>query len=55
MEMAKYVTPSYEKLDNPESKGQFFVRLAYGVVGSYMDTKQMTTREVIEEFYRRMV
>lgn len=51
--MAKYVTPSYEKLDNPESKGQFFVRLAYGVVGSYMDTKQMTTREVIEEFLQK--
>jgi hypothetical protein len=49
----KYVTPSYEKLENPESKGQFFVRLAYGVVGSYMDTKQMTTREVIEEFLRK--
>lgn len=49
----KYVAPKYEKLENPESKGQFFVRLAYGVVGSYMDTKQMTTREVIEEFLRK--
>lgn len=51
--MAKYVSPTYERIQNPASKGNFFVRLAYGVVGSYMDTKSMTTREVIEEFLKR--
>ena len=46
----KYVSPKYEKIENPDSKGNFFVRLAYGVVGSYKDTSSMTTHEVIEEF-----
>lgn len=50
IKVAKYVSPTYERLDNPDSKGKFFVRLAYGVVGSYMDTKPMKTSEVIEEF-----
>lgn len=49
----KYVAPTYERIDKPDSKGNFFVRLAYGVVGSYMDTKSMTTSEVIEEFLNR--
>ena len=50
IKMPKYVKPTYERVENPDSKGQFFVRLAYGVVGSYRDTKNMTTPEVIEEF-----
>ena len=53
IEMAKYVSLTYERIQNPASKGKFFVRLAYGVVGSYMDTKSMTAREVIEEFLNR--
>ena len=48
----KYVAPTYERIEKPDSKGNFFVRLAYGVVGGYMDTKNMTTSEVIEEFLK---
>ena len=29
-----------------------FIKLCYGVVGSYKDTSKMTTRQVIEEFLR---
>lgn len=46
----QYVKPTYTKIEKPDSKGNFFVRLAYGVVGGYMDTKKMTTQQVIEEF-----
>ena len=49
----KYVAPTYERIEKTDSKGHFFVRLAYGVVGSYKDTSKMTTTEVIEEFLDR--
>ena len=49
----KYVAPTYERIEKTDSKGHFFVRLAYGVVGSYKDTSSMTTTEVIEEFLDR--
>lgn len=51
--MAQYVKPTYVKEDMPEKDGNnFFVRLAYGYVEHRlgMDTSQMTTREVIQEF-----
>lgn len=51
--MAQYVTPTYVKEDMPEKDGNnFFVRLAYGYVEHRlgMNTKEMTTRQVIQEF-----
>ena len=35
-------------------RGNFFIRLCYGYVGRYKDTKKMTTREVVEEFLNRI-
>ena len=37
-------------MNNSNSYG--FIKLCYGVVGSYKDTSKMTTRQVIEEFLR---
>lgn len=48
----KYVSPSYEIVDANGGGGSYFVRLAYGYVGGRMDTSNMTTQEVIEEFLR---
>lgn len=48
----KYVSPSYEIVDGNGGGGSYFVRLAYGYVGARMDTSNMTTQEVIEEFLR---
>lgn len=35
-----------------ESNSYGFIKLCYGVVGSYKDTSKMTTHQVIEEFLR---
>ncbi len=50
--MAQYVTPEINIIDKPDGKNNFFVRLAYGYVEHRlgMDTKKMTTRQVIQEF-----
>lgn len=49
--MEKYQTPTYEKLE-VAGKNNFFVRLCYGYVEHTlgMNTEEMTTREVIQEF-----
>ena len=37
-------------MNNSNSYG--FIKLCYGVVGSYKDTAKMTTQQVVEEFLR---
>ena len=43
-------TPPKTNESSGGSSKAFFVRLCYGYVGSYKDTSNMTTEEVIEEF-----